>query len=91
MDNSRRAFQVRRRKRYQGLLQVLSRFDHVLEVRGSDFQAPGIGQRVAGAAAQGEQISMRQGQNFLLLGLVLGPHDELYVHRVGVPDRDGGL
>ncbi len=34
---------------------------------------------------------MRQRQNFLLFWLVLGPYHELYIHGIGVADRDSGL
>ncbi len=56
--------------------------------RASDTRHP---ERVAGLLGQREQHRMRQGYDFLLLVLALGPNDELYVHSIRVANGDAGL
>ena len=75
----------------QDFLQVLARFDHAPQMGRGDFQTPGIGQGVAGFAAERQKVGMPQRQYAFLAFLTVRPDHKLDVHGVGVTDGDSSL
>jgi len=75
----------------QRLLDVLTAFDHVLEMQRSELEAPGIGERMADFRAYSEQRRMRQRDHAFFQRLAFGADTELHVHSVGMADGDAGL
>ncbi len=67
-------------------LDVITAFNHVLEVQAGDPHAPGVGERVTGFFAKLQQRGMGQCDHALVLELAFRRRFELYVHGVGMAD-----
>src|SRR5581483_3897484 len=74
-----------------GFLQILARFDHILQVPRGQPHTPRICERVPGFGAERQQRCMRKRDHFFLLFLAFGPKHKLDVHGVRMTDRDASL